>query len=72
MNLLVKIRDFDVYKGINPFKLILKWLALKIWDYQDCKCENAYFLNKKRTEINKISFWKYLLMRIFYKVDGEE
>ena len=72
MNLLVKIRDFDVYKGINPFKLILKWLALKIWDYQDCKCENACFLNKKRTEINKISFWKYLLMRIFYKVDGEE
>jgi hypothetical protein len=72
MSLFIKIRNFDEYKGKNPFKLFLREIALRMWDYQDCRCENACFLNKKRTEINKISFWKYLIMSLFYKSEGEE
>ena len=72
MNLLVKIRDFDVYKGINPFKLFLKQIALKMWEYQDARDVEANFLDRKKTNIGKISFLKYLIMSLFYKSEGEE
>ena len=70
MSLYRKIRDFDVYEGINPFKLLLKHIALKMWEYQDARDVEAYFLDKKRTNIGKISFLKYIIMSLFYNSEG--
>lgn len=70
MNLYIKIRNFDTYEGKNPFKIILKYVACKMWDYQDAKDIEYHFMNKKRTEIKDISFFKYLIMSFIY--DEEE
>ena len=66
MNLYIKIRNYDIYKGKNPFKIILHLIALKMWDYHEAKCNNHKFLNKNKTDINNISFIKYLILSWFY------
>ena len=66
--LYVWIRDnFDVYKGKNPFKKILKYIACKMWDFHDDRDLDMYFLHKRKTQINYISFPRYFLMSLFYE-----
>ena len=67
MNFYIKIRNYDVYEGKNPFKLILRSIAYKMWDFHEARCNNHVFLNKKRTDINQISFIQYLILSWFYK-----
>ena len=55
-NLYIWIRNFDVYKRHNPFKLLLHYIAYRMWDFQEDKEFNMYFLNKRKTKINYISF----------------
>ena len=64
------IRNFDIYEGKNPFKIFLKYIALKMWEYQDARDVEANFLDRKKTNIGKISFLKYLIMSLLYKTEG--
>ena len=67
--LYIWIRNYDVYKGKNPFKLLLRQIACSMWNFQE-SCEwNMYFLNRRKTQINYISFPRYLLMSLFYKTE---
>ena len=70
MKLYRRIRNFDVYEGKNPFKIFLRHIALKMWEYQDARDVEANFLDRKKTNIGKISFLKYLIMSLFYKTEG--
>ena len=66
--LYVWIRDgFDTYKGKNPFKLLLNEIACSMWDFQEAKDFDMYFLNRRKTQINYISFPRYFIMSKFYK-----
>lgn len=66
--LYVWIRDtFDVYKGHNPFKRLLHHLACRMWDFQDDRDLDMYFLNRRKTQINYISFPRYLFLSLFFK-----
>ena len=67
--LYVWIRDFDVYKGHNPFKRLLHHIACRMWDFHDARDFDMYFLNKRKTQINYISFPRYLFMSLFYKTE---
>ena len=69
--LYIWIRDnFDVYKGHNPFKLLLRHIACRMWDFQEDKDFDMYFLNRRKTQINYISFPRYLFMSLFYKTES--
>lgn len=58
--LYVWIRDgFDTYRGKNPFKLLLNEIACSMWDFQEAKDFDMYFLNRRKTQINYISFTRY-------------
>lgn len=64
----VWIRDgFCTYKGRNPFKLFLNDIACSMWDFQEAKDFDMYFLNRRKTQINYISFPRYFIMSKFYK-----
>lgn len=66
--LYVWIRDgFDTYKGKNPFKLLLNEIACSMWDFQEAKDFDMYFLNRRKTQIKYISFPRYFIMSKFYK-----
>lgn len=66
--LYVWIRDgFDTYKGKNPFKLLLNEIACSMWDFHEAKDFDMYFLNRRKTQINYISFPRYFIMSKFYK-----
>ena len=66
--LYIWIRDgFDTYKGKNPFKLLLNEIACSMWDFQEAKDFDMYFLNRRKTQINYISFPRYFIMSKFYK-----
>ena len=66
--LYVWIRDtFATYKGNNPFKIFLNYIACSMWDFQEDKDFDMYFLNKHKTQINYISFPRYLFMSLFFK-----
>ena len=66
--LYVWIRDgFDTYKGKNPFKLLLNEIACSMWDFHEAKDLDMYFLNRRKTQINYISFPRYFIMSKFYK-----
>ena len=66
--LYVWIRDsFSTYKGKNPFKLFLNDIACSMWDFQEAKDFDMYFLNRRKTQINYISFPRYLFLSKFYK-----
>ncbi len=66
--LYVWIRDnFATYKGNNPFKIFLNYLACSMWDFHEDKDFDMYFLNKRKTQINYISFPRYLFMSLFFK-----
>ena len=66
--LYVWIRDtFDVYNGHNPFKRLLHHLACRMWDFQDDRDLDMYFLNRRKTQINYISFPRYLFLSLFFK-----
>ena len=67
--LYIWIRNFDVYKGNNPFKRLLHHIACRMWDFQDDRELDMYFLNKRKTQINYISFPRYLFMSLFYKTE---
>ena len=67
--LYIWIRNFDVYKGHNPLKLLLHHIACRMWDFQEDRDFDMYFLNKRKTQINYISFPRYLLMSLFYKTE---
>jgi hypothetical protein len=41
-----------------------------MWEYQDARDVEANFLDRKKTNIGKISFLKYLIMSLFYKTEG--
>jgi len=60
---------YTKYKGLNPLKILFKYLGGKKWDYQDAKDIEYHFANKKQTEIKDISFFNYLIMSIFYDVE---
>ena len=67
----VWIRDtFDIYKGHNPFKRLLHHLACRMWDFHDARDFDLYFLNKRKTQINDISFPRYLFMSLFFKTES--
>lgn len=64
----VWIRDgFCTYKGRNPFKLFLNDIACSMWDFQEAKDFDMYFLNRRKTQIKYISFPRYFIMSKFYK-----
>ena len=66
--LYVWIRDgFDTYKGKNPFKLLLNEIANSMWDFHEAKDLDMYFLNRRKTQINYISFPRYLFLSRFFK-----
>lgn len=66
--LYVWIRDgFSTYQGKNPFKLMLNEIACSMWDYDEAKDFDMYFLNRRKTQINYISFPRYLFMSKFFK-----
>ena len=66
--LYVWIRDgFDTYKGKNPFKLLLNEIACSMWDFHEAKDLDMYFLNRRKTQINYISFPRYLFLSRFFK-----
>ena len=66
--LYVWIRDgFDTYRGKNPFKLLLNEIACSMWDFQEAKDFDMYFLNRRKTQINYISFPRYLFLSRFFK-----
>ena len=66
--LYVWIRDgFDSYKGKNPFKLLLNEIACSMWDFHEAKDLDMYFLNRRKTQINYISFPRYLFLSRFFK-----
>ena len=66
--LYVWIRDgFDTYKGKNPFKLLLNEIACSMWDFHEAKDFDMYFLNRRKTQINYISFPRYFIMSKLYK-----
>ena len=66
--LYVWIRDgFDTYRGKNPFKLLLNEIACSMWDFQEAKDFDMYFLNRRRTQINYISFTRYFFLSKFFK-----
>ena len=67
--LYIWIRNFDVYKGHNPLKLLLRHIACRMWDFQEDCDWNMYFLNRRKTQINYISFPRYLLLSLFYKTE---
>jgi len=64
--LYIWIRNFDIYKGCNPIKLIFKWFAGKMWDYQDARDLEYVFTNKNQTPANKCSFFRYLILSLFF------
>ena len=67
------LRSFDVYKGRNPLKLFLRWIACKMWDYQEVQDLNMIFLNKKFTPCRKCSLRIFLLRLILkYKFSRDE
>lgn len=61
------IRNFDVYEGHNPIKLIFRWFAWKMWDYHEARCLNRVFKNKKQTPANSCSFLRYLILSLFFE-----
>ena len=63
------IRNLDVYKGKNPFKILLRRIACRMWDFQEDRDWNMCFMNRRKTQINCISFPRYLLMSLFYKTE---
>lgn len=66
--LYVWIRDgFCTYQGKNPFKLLLNEIACSMWDYDEAKDFDKYFLNRRKTQINYISFTRYFFLSRFYK-----
>ena len=66
--LYIWIRDgFDTYKGKNPFKLLLNEIANSMWDFHEAKDLDMYFLNRRKTQINYISFPRYLFLSRFFK-----
>ena len=66
--LYVWIRDcFDTYRGKNPFKLLLNEIACSMWDFQEAKDFDMYFLNRRKTQINYISFTRYFFLSKFFK-----
>ena len=58
---------FDTYKGKNPFKLLLNEIACSMWDYDEARDFDKYFLNRRKTQINYISFTRYFLLSRFFK-----
>lgn len=68
--LYVWIRDgFDTYKGKNPFKLLLNEIACSMWDFHEAKDLDMYFLNRRKTQINYISFPRYFFLSRFFKLE---
>ena len=65
--LYIWIRNYDVYKGKNPFKLLLRQIACSMWDFQEAKDFDMYFLNRRKTQINYISFIRYFFLSKFFK-----
>ena len=66
--LYIWIRDgFDTYKGKNPFKLLLNDIACSMWDFDEAMDFDMYFLNRRKTQINYISFPRYLFLSRFFK-----
>ena len=65
--LYIWIRNYDVYKGKNPFKLLLRQIACSMWDFQEAKDLDMYFLNRRKTQINSISFTRYFFLSKFFK-----
>lgn len=61
------IRDFDVYKGHNPIKQAFRWIALKMWDYQEARELDCVFKNKHRTSANDCNFLQYLILSLFFE-----
>lgn len=37
-------RNFDIYEGYNLIKLIFRWFALKMWDYQESRKISISFI----------------------------
>ena len=66
--LYVWIRDgFDTYRGKDPFKLLLNEIACSMWDFDEAKDLDMYFLNRRKTQINYISFPRYFFLSRFFK-----
>ena len=67
--LYIWIRNFDIYEGKNPVKLLLHKVAIRMWEFQEDCDWDMYFLNRHKTQINYISFPRYLLMSLFFKTE---
>lgn len=69
--LYILIRGFDVYQGRNPFKLFLRMIACKLWDYKGAREQDMIFMNKKFTPCRKCGFFKFFMLSFVYQLGKE-